>query len=227
MNFGIEISKKLLDEKGISLYSTENKEKSSVVERWNRTMKNNLWKFFTASNSTSCIDFLPALLDKYNKTKHRSIKMTPEEASRKENEDRVYLNLYGQEMSQTAKPKYKAGDKVRISKYKRKFFDKGYTPNWTEEIFVVDEIQYTNQITYKIKDLNGEEIIGTFYDQELSRASQEVFRIEKILKRDKKHGRVFAKWSGFPAKSNSWVPLADCVKIQNRMQGEAYSILFL
>ena len=128
-------------------------------------MKNNLWKFFTASNSTSYIDFLPALLDKYNKTKHRSIKMTPEEASRKENEDRVYLNLYGQEMSQTAKPKYKVGDKVRISKYKRKVFDKGYTPNWTEEIFVVDKIQYTNPITYKIKDLNGEEIIETFYDQ--------------------------------------------------------------
>ena len=116
--------------------------------------------------------------------------MTPEEASRKQNENRVYLNLYGQEISQTAKPRYKVGDKVRISKYKRKVFDKGYTPNWTEEIFVVDKIQYTNPITYKIKDLNGEEIIGTFYDQELSRVSQEVFRIEKILKQDKKHGRV-------------------------------------
>ena len=136
--------------------------------------------------------------------------MTPEEASRKQNENRVYLNLYGQEISQTAKPKFKVGDKVRISKYKRNVFDKGYTPNWTEEIFV-DKIQYTNPITYKIKDLNGEEILGTFYDQELSRASPEVFRIEKILKRDKKHGRVFVKWSGFPAKFNSWVPLSDVV----------------
>ena len=110
--------KKLLDEKGISLYSTENEAKSSVVERWNKTMNGRLWKFFTASNLTSYIDFLPALLDKYNKTKHRSIKMTPEQASRKENEDRVYFNLYGQEMLQTAKPKFKVGDKVRISKYK-------------------------------------------------------------------------------------------------------------
>ena len=161
--------KTLLEKEGISLYSTENEEKSSVVERWNRTMKNNLWKYFTASISISYIDVLPALLDKYNKTKHRSIKMTPEEASRKQNENRVNLNLYGQEISQTAKPKFKVGDKVRISKYKRKVFDKGYTPNWTEEIFVVDKIQYTNPITYKIKDLNGEEILGTFYDQELSR----------------------------------------------------------
>ena len=76
-----------------------------------------------------------------------------------------------------------------------------------------DKIQYTNPITYKIKDLNGEEIIGTFYDQELSRAFQEVFRIEKILKRDKKHGKVFVKWSGFPAKFNSWVPLSDVENI--------------
>ena len=111
--------------------------------------------------------------------------MTPEEARRKENEDRVYLNLYGEEISQKSVPKFKVGDKVRISKYKRTIFDKGYTPNWTEEIFVIDKIQYTNPITYKIKDLNGENIIGTFYNQELSRAKQEVFRIEKILKRQK------------------------------------------
>ena len=203
--------KKLLGEKGINLYSTENEEKSSVVERWNRTMKSKIFKLFSVSNLIVYIHKLSALLDKYNKTKHRSIKMTPEQASRKENEDRVYLNLYGQEMLQTAKPKFKVGDKVRISKYKRKVCDKGYMPNWTEEIFVVNKIQFTNPITYKIKDLNGEEILGTFYDQELLRASQEVFRIEKILKRDKKHGRVFVKWSGFPAKFNSWVPLRDIV----------------
>ena len=77
--------------------------------------------------------------------------MTPEEASRKEKEDRVYLNLYGQEISQIAKPKFKVGDKVRISKYKRKFFHKECTPNWTEEIFVVGKIQHTNPITYKTR----------------------------------------------------------------------------
>ena len=75
--------------------------------------------------------------------------MTPEEASRKKNKDKVYLNLYGEEISQKSVPKFKVGDKVRISKYKRKIFDKGYTPNWTEEIFVIDKIQYTNPITYK------------------------------------------------------------------------------
>ena len=84
------------------------------VEFYNKDFKklleeNILWKFFTASNSTSYINFLPVIVDKYNKSKHRSIKMTPEEASRKENKDKVYLNLYGQEISQTAKPKFKEG----------------------------------------------------------------------------------------------------------------------
>ena len=120
----------------------------------------------------------------------------------------VYLNLYEQEISQTAKPKFKVGDKVRISKYKRKVFDKGYTPNWTEEIFVVDKIQYTNPITYKIKDLNGEIILGTFYGQELSRATQEIFRIEKVLKIDKKRGKALVKWSGYNNEFDSWVDLS-------------------
>ena len=120
----------------------------------------------------------------------------------------VYLNLYEQEISQTAKPKFKVGDKVRISKYKRKVFDKGYTPNWTEEIFVVDKIQYTNPITYKIKDLNGEIILGTFYGRELSRATQEIFRIEKVLKIDKKRGKALVKWSGYNNEFDSWVDLS-------------------
>ena len=91
--------KKLLDENGISLYSTENEEKSSVVKRWNiRTIKNRIWKLFAASNSTSHIDKLDQILQNYNQTKHRSIKMTPEQVSKKENKDRVYLNLYGKEL---------------------------------------------------------------------------------------------------------------------------------
>ena len=77
VEFNNKYFKTLLEEEGIKLYSTENEEKSSVVERWNRTIKNNLWKYFTASNSTSYIDQLPVIVDKYNKTKHRSIKMTP------------------------------------------------------------------------------------------------------------------------------------------------------
>ena len=84
------------------------------------------------------------------------------------------------------KPKFKVGYKVRISKYKRKVFDKGYTPNWTEEIFLVDKIKHTNTITYKLKDLNNEEIKGSFYEPELLKAKQDVFRIEKVIRRNYK-----------------------------------------
>jgi len=86
----------------------------------------------------------------------------------------------------SSKPKFKVGDKVRISKCERKTFDRGYTPNWTEEVFTVDNIQYTNPITYKIKNLNGEEIKGSFYEPKLLKANQTVFRIDKVIQRDYK-----------------------------------------
>ena len=130
--------KDLLAKNKITLYSTENEEKSSVVERWNRTIKNKMRKQFTVQGYTQYLDFLPKILKKYNNTKHSSIKMTPTQASNRKNEGSVYFNLYSDMETSKQKPKFKIGDKVRISKYKRKTFDKGYTPNWTEEIFTVD-----------------------------------------------------------------------------------------
>ena len=205
--------KDLLDKHNITLYSTENEEKSSVVERWNRTMKEKMWKQFTAQGSTEWVSILPKLLIEYNNTKHRSIKMTPKEASEKKNEGFVYFNLYGDMKRSSTKPKFTIGDKVRISKYKRKVFDKGYTPNWTEEVFVINKIQYTNPITYKLKDLNNEEIQGSFYEQELLKATQEIFRIEKVIRRDNKKKQALVEWKGYSNDFNSWVPLSDLQRI--------------
>ena len=101
----------------------------------------------------------------------------------------------------------KIGDTVRISKYKRKTFDKGYTPNWTEEVFVISEIRPTNPITYKIKDLNGEETGGTFYGEELQETDQTIFRIEKVIGKTK--DKALVKWKGYPDEFNSWVSLKD------------------
>jgi len=98
--------------------------------------------------------------------------------------------------------KLKIGGKVRIQK-KKGLFEKGFTPNWTEEAFTVSKIQRTNPVTYKITDYNGEEIQGTFYEQELQKTSQEVFRIEKIVKKGKTKSLV--KWRGYPESFNSWV----------------------
>ena len=87
--------KKLLEKNNITLYSTENEEKSSVCERWNRTVKTKMWKQFTVQGNTQYLDILPKILNQYNSTKHCSIKMTPVEASKKKNENAVYYNLYG------------------------------------------------------------------------------------------------------------------------------------
>ena len=114
--------------------------------------------------------------------------MTPVNASQKKNEAKVFANLYGDLIYlKPEKPKFAIGDKARISKYKRKVFDKGYTPIWTEEIFVVDEVLLTKPVTNKIVDLVGEVIEGSFYDQELQKAKQQTFRIENVLRRDNKN----------------------------------------
>ena len=108
------------------------------------------------------------------------------------------------------KPRFKIGDKVRISKYKRKVFDKEYTENFSEELFVIDEILMTKPlITYKIVDLMGEEIKGSFYKQELQKSKQETFRIEKVLRRDNKKKKALVKWKGYPDKFNSCVSFRD------------------
>ena len=102
------------------------------------------------------------------------------------------------------------GDNVRISKYER-HFERGYTPNWTEEIFTIDKIDVTKPVTYQVRDLNNEKIRGSFYTRELSPAKQNIFRIEKVIKRTNKMAIV--KWVGYSDKHNSRVPLSDLINI--------------
>ena len=195
----------------IELYSTENEEKSSVAERWIKTMKEKIWKYFTANSTNNFINVLPDLVREYNDTRHSSIKMTPGKASKKENELRVWRNLYPEHLEiYDIKPKFSVWDKVRISK-KKKTFEKGYTTRWTEDIFTIIEVKCTSPLTYKIADLNGEEIKGTFYEPELQKTSQELFRIEKVIKGGKKKSLV--KWKGYSDDFNSWVDNKDIVNI--------------
>lgn len=185
----------------VTLYSTENEEKSSIVERWNRTIKEKMFKYFSANSTRKYIDVLQNMVKNYNETVHSSIKMTPIEASKKENENRVWINLYGFPKP-GQEPKFSVGDKVRITK-KKKTFEKGYTPRWTEEVFEITEVQYTNPPTYKLKDWKGEKIIGSFYELELQKTRQDMFRIEKVLR--KKGNKMLVKWLGYPDSFNSWI----------------------
>ena len=106
-------------------------------------------------------------------------------------------------------PKFKVGDYVRISKYKN-IFAKGYMPNWSEEVFVVDKIKNTVLWTYFINDLNGEEIAGTFYENELQKTNQKEFRVEKVIKR--KGDKLYVKWKGYDNSFNSWINKNDIIK---------------
>ena len=107
-------------------------------------------------------------------------------------------------------PKFNVGDNVRISKYKN-IFGKGYTQNWSEEVFVIDKIKNKVPWTYAISDLNGEEITGSFYEQELEKTSQKEFRIEKVLKG--KGDKLYAKWKGYDNSFNSWINKKDLIRV--------------
>ena len=195
----------------IEIYSTENEEKSSIVERWIRTMKEKMWKYFTDNNTYTYMDVLPELVEDYNNTVHSSIKMTPIEASKKKNELTVWRNLYPDRYKiYDLTPKFSVGDKVRITK-KKKVFEKGYTTKWTEEIFTIKEIQNTNPITYKLQDLNKKEIKGTFYEPELQKTKQQVFRIEEVLEKGEKQSLV--KWKGYDKTFNSLVDNKDLINL--------------
>ena len=195
----------------VELYSTENEEKSSIAERWIRTMKEKMWKYFTDNNTYNYIDVLPDLVKDYNNTVHSSTKLTPIEASKKKNELTVWRNLYPDRFKKyDIIPKFSVGDEVRITK-KKKVFEKGYTTRWTEEIFTITEIQDTNPVTYKLADLQGEEIKGTFYEPELQKTEQQIYRIEKVIKKEK--GKSLVKWKGYSDKFNSWVDNKDLIDL--------------
>ena len=162
--------KKYMEKNGINLYVTRSDLKASIIEKFNRTLKTKMWKYFTHNNTFRYINILDDIIIGYNKSYHRSIKMAPINVN-KSNSEQVFINLYGFDKKKDNEPdkkeiKFKVGDHVRIAKYKG-VFDKGYTRNWTNEIFVVEKIFMNNEITYSIKDLKGESIEGKFYEKEL------------------------------------------------------------
>ena len=185
----------------IKMYSTFNEGKSVVAERFIRTLKNKIFKHMTTILKNVYIDVLNDIVDKCNNTVHKTIKIKPTDVT---NNSFVEYN----EESNKKGPKFKVGDCVRNSKYKN-IFAKSYVPNWSEEVFIVNEIKNTVPWTYTINDLNGEKVIGTFYEKDLQKTNQEEFRIGKILKR--KGRKLYVKWKGYDNYFNSWINKKDIV----------------
>lgn len=198
-----------LKDNNVRFFTTFNTTKASVCERLNRTIKTKMWKYFTSKNTFKYIDVMDGIMKSYNATYHSSIKRAPNEVN-KENERDVWFALYGElEYLKKTPCQLKEGDVVRVSKAKLTF-EKGYESNWTEEIFVVTKCEQRLQLpVYRIKDLLGEPIQGTFYIEELQKVQpKELFPIEKILDKRfrKKRLEYLIKYKGYPPKFNQWLP---------------------
>ena len=200
--------KGLLKKHDITMYSTENDEKCSVVERWNRTIKTKLWKYFTANGTRKYIDILDALIEKYNNTFNRAIGMTPVEARKPGNHSAVFRNLYEKKMAELGekKPKFKVGDKVRLG-VKKDLFEKSYVINWSDRIYTIKRVLATRPVTYIVENDKGEEHKGKFYEQDLQKTKVDEFRIQKVLKKTKDSALV--RWMDYDSSYDSWVPLKE------------------
>ena len=195
-----KLFKRFLKINSIEMYSTYNEGKSVVAERFIRTLKNKIFKHMTAISKNVYFDVLDDIVNKYN-TVHKTIKMKPTD---------VTSDSYGEynEDSNEKDPKFKVGDRVRIWKYKN-IFAKGFTQNWSEQVFVIRKIKNTVPWTYVNSDLNGEPIDGAFHEKELQKTNQKEFRIGKIIKR--KCDKLYVKWKRYNNSFNRWINKKDLV----------------
>ena len=157
MNFITVFLKKWLNDNEIEMYSIDNEGKSVVAERSIRTLKIKIYKYMTSVSKNVYIDKLDDIVYEYNNIYHRTINTKPVDVK-----DNAYIDFSTEVNDKDSK--LKVGDHVRILKCKN-FFAKGYTPIWSEELFVIKEVKNTVPWTYVINDFNGDEIIGTFYEK--------------------------------------------------------------
>jgi len=168
-------AEKFFKDSGVELYSTESEIKCGPIERFNRTLKEKMEKlrseYSLLDKPFKFLDHLHTVINKYNKTIHSSIGMTPIDARKPENKKLVmdaFMKKYSKISNES--PKFKEGDAVRLYKYKFQF-TKGYKPRWTDEIFFINEVHETSPPTYTLSDDKGEIIKGKFYRWELQKSS--------------------------------------------------------
>jgi hypothetical protein len=179
--------------------------KAAVVERFNRTIKTKLYRYFTYHHTNRWIDIIADIIEGYNASVHRSIKMAPNDVNLG-NSDVVARQLYP--IKTKTNWKFSLGDRVRISRLKN-VFEKGYIQNWSHELFQIAIRYSSNPATYGLNDLDGEEIEGRFYDSELqsvNKQDKDLFVVERVIKTRRVSGKLqsFVKWLGYPDKFNSW-----------------------
>jgi len=209
--------RKLFKDRDINFFTTKNRDiKCCVVERFNRTLRSKMFKYFSKNKTHKYIDILHKLVDGYNNTYHSSIKMKPTEVN-ETNQDLVFKNLYKVNSfrdilkNKIRKKGVQKDDLVRIP-LEKKTFNRGYDPNWTDHSYKVEKIIPGSRKTlYKLVDNENNSFEKRFYPEEVQKISNESFKIEKIIKRKTINGikKVFVKWVDYPAESNSWILESD------------------
>lgn len=196
----------------INHYTTYSIKKASIVERLIRTIKSKLFKSFHLKGTYKWVGLiLDNVVHTYNNTNHRTIKMKPVEVC-KSNEVNVRKNIIKSQKRKISLHKkiLRIGDHVRISKYKN-CFQKGYTPNWSTEIFIITKINRTNPVTYHIADQRKQPIYGLFYEQELQKTKHpNVYLVEKVIKT--KGNKLLVKWLGLSEEENCWIDRKALIK---------------
>ena len=201
---------------------------AAFVERFNRTLQNDVYKYMTEKETNRYIstvgpngeriELMPLFVHGYNNRKHRMIGVTPYQAETQPElhiDIQKRLNAY-HEKTKKQRPTFQIGDQVRIAKIKGKF-SRGYNEQASQEIFKVAQVKTNLKIPlYVLSNYRGDEIIqGAFYEFELVKVTGDLFRIEKVLKKRKHRGKkeVFVKWKGFDDSYNSWVSESNVQKL--------------
>ena len=207
--FENEPVQKLFRENNITAYSTQNEPKAMIAERFIRTLRKKIETSFILTDSTVWYTALDECIEEYNNEKHSHLHgLSPQEARSPDNFDVVYKYQFDKKFSEKDRlPYFSVGDKVRISLHKQ-LFEKEASASWTEEIFKIHSLVFNDRVMYTLEDLAGEQLQGTYYREQLQATNQNIYRIDKILRKRTHGGRaeVLVKWSGYSDRFNSWEP---------------------
>ena len=205
---------KFLKEQNIRFRKTRDPNvKAAIVERFIRTLKSKIWRYFTFANTKRYIDILQDIVRGYNNSIHSSIKMTPASVTLK-NAHIAVKNIRNKYKPVVRTPKYTVGEYVRVIR-ERGVFEKGYVAGYTEEIFkIIKVLTHRKPPVYVLEDFNGDAVNGVFYEEELSPViikPTTLYQIDQIIKtagvgRNKKY---FVSWAGYPASFNSWIAASE------------------
>lgn len=205
-----------LRERDIMHFASNSDKKAAIVERFNRTLKHRLWRYFTAHDTTRYVNVLQDVVYAYNHSVHRTLKMRPADVTTEKDALRAWMNLYYPDANKSpVGAKHPTGQRVRIARWKGNF-EKGYIPNWSREHFYVTKQVDHPQRVYKLEAKDREPIKGDFYVSEVQAIPRAVLQIERVIRRRRRGNRTEAlvKFRGWDDKFNKWIPEAELPRLR-------------